>query len=194
MDRHTEDIQHIRESFYPYANPYENITELTLEEQRAVTYEIFHNRWKGKIAESTKADTYVLFKPDMKFETYLYHNNRKERVMMTKLRISDHKLMVEVGRHNRPLTPRQDRKCHMCRETVEDEIHFLTDCHLYGNRQQHWDTIYNKVPQILQHSNTDRFIYIMTQEDPELTEIILKMVYQWMTLRKFLYDNFYSLN
>ena len=72
------------------------------------------NKWKEKIAESNKADTYVKFKPDMKFESYLYHNNRKERVMMTKLRLSDHKLMIEVGRHSRPLIPRLDRKCYMC--------------------------------------------------------------------------------
>jgi hypothetical protein len=178
MNRHVEEAHNILGSFFPYANPYENLAELTREEQRVVTHEIFQKKWKEKLADSTKADSYALFKPDMKFESYLYHNNRKERVMMTKLRLSDHKLMVEVGRHRRPLVPRPERKCNMCEDAVEDETHFLTDCRLYGNRDKYWDVIYNIVPQISLHSNTDRFSYIMTQEDSELTKIILKMVYE----------------
>ena len=78
----------------------------------------------------------------------------------------------------------------MCHDSVEDETHFLTDCRLYGTRDKYWDTIYNRVPQISTHSNTDRFIYIMTQDHTELTKIILKMVYEWMTFRKFLHENF----
>ena len=88
----------------------------------------------------------------------------------------------------------QDRKCYMCRDLVEDETHFLTDCRLYGTRDNYWDTIYNRVPQISTHSNTDQFIYIMTQDDTELTKIILKMVYEWMTFRKFLHENFFHQN
>ena len=133
-----------------------------------------------------------MFKPDMKFEPYLYHNNRKERVMMTKLRVSDHKLMIEVGRHHRPILPRPDRKCPMCNEFVEDEVHFLTKCCLYGTRDKYWTDIFDCVPQITTHSNTDQFIYIMTQEDHELTKITLKMVYEWMCFRKFLHEYFFQ--
>ena len=50
-----------------------------------MTDEIFHNQWKGKLTASTKCDTYRLFKDTMKFETYLLHSNRKERVAMAKL-------------------------------------------------------------------------------------------------------------
>ena len=193
MNRHTEKVNNIRQSFYPYANPYENLTELTREEQRAVTYEIFHDTWKSRLAESTKADTYVRFKPNMKFEPYLLHNNRKERVMMTKLRISDHKLMIEVGRHNRPLTPRQNRKCIMCHDSVEDETHFMTECRLYGTRDKYWETIYNSVPLISTLSNADRYFYLMSQEDVELTKVVLKMVYEWMAFRVFMHENFFSI-
>ena len=192
IDRHSEEVYNITNTFYPYANPYENITDFTREEQRAVTYEIFHNKWKSSIQESSKTDTYQMFKPDMKFEPYLYHNNRKERVMMTKLRVSDHKLMIEVGRHHRPILPRPDRKCPMCNEFVEDEVHFLTKCCLYGTRDKYWTDIFDRVPQITTHSNTDQFIYIMTQEDHELTKITLKMVYEWMCFRKFLHEYFFQ--
>ena len=46
MDRHTQEVYAITESFYPYANQYQNLTELTCAEQRAITYEIFHQKWK----------------------------------------------------------------------------------------------------------------------------------------------------
>ena len=100
--------------------------------------------------------------------------------------------MVEVGRHKRPFIPRHQRRCHMCVEEVEDETHFMTHCRLYGTQNRYWDAIYNKVPQIRTHSNTDRLVYIMTQEDSELTNTILKMNHEWMTFRKFLEDNFFN--
>ena len=165
---------------------------MSREKQKLITHEVFERKWKEKIDQSTKADTYKQFKPNMKFETYLNHGNRKMRVSMTKLRISDHKLMIEVGRHYRPMPPRPERKCYMCSEEVEDETHFLTNCRLYGTQTRYWDTICNKVPQIVNHSNTDRLIFIMTQEDPELTNIILKMNHEWMLFRNFLHENFYN--
>ena len=119
-------MSNIANNFQPYADPYINIYEI--EDLRAVTNQIFTNEWKEKVRTSTKCDTYRLFKDTMKFENYLKHQNRKERVAMTKLRISDHKLMIEQGRHTRPTTPRDERFCHICKNTVEDETHFLTEC------------------------------------------------------------------
>ena len=80
----------------------------------------------------------------------------------------------------------------MCPELVEDEIHFLTNCRLYGKHDTYWNTIYDKVPQLRTLSNTDQFIYIMTQEDTELTRLTLKTVREWMNLRTFLRENFYQ--
>ena len=79
----------------------------------------------------------------------------------------------------------------MCDELIEDEVHFLTECQLYGRRQHYWETIYDRVPQISNHCNTDKFIYIMTQDDPEITKIAIKTVYEWMTFRKFLHEYFF---
>ena len=194
LDRYFTQIHQVSQTFYPYANPYDNLTELSRDEQKELTHEVFQKIWKEKLSQSTKADTYREFKSEMKFEPYLYHTNRKERVAMAKLRLSDHKLMIEVGRHQRPLIPRPERKCQMCRNEVESEIHFLTNCKLYGTQDRYWDTIHNMVPQIATHSNTDRFIYIMTQEDPEITKILMRMNYEWMSFRKFLHENFYHQN
>ena len=113
MMKHTEEIQTISKSdFCPYADPFLNL--YLTKDLRKATEELFSNKWKQQIQEGTKADTYRTFKTNMKFEIYLNHPKRKERVALTKLRISDHKLMIEKGRHIRPLIPREDRKCHMC--------------------------------------------------------------------------------
>ena len=189
VDKHTGKLHNIPGSFHPYSNPYKNLFELTRDKQ-SLTHEMFQNEWREKINQSTKADTYKKFKTEMKFEKYLNHHNRKERVMMTKLRLSDHKLMIEEGRWNG--IPRPGRKCPMCREQVEDEIHFLTNCQLYGTHDNYWNTVHEKVPQTRTLSNTDRFLYIMTQEDPELTEMTLKKTHEWMKLRIFLRENFYQ--
>ena len=82
----------------------------------------------------------------------------------------------------------------MCADTVEDETHFLTACKLYGKHDSYWETIYEKVPQIANLSNTDRFTFIMTQEDPELTNLILKMNHEWMLFRLFMHETFYDQN
>ena len=80
----------------------------------------------------------------------------------------------------------------MCTDKVEDEIHFLTQCKLYGTHDHYWATIYEKVPQLPNMSKNDQFIFIMTQEDPELTNLIMKMNSEWMLLRNFLHENFFN--
>ena len=81
----------------------------------------------------------------------------------------------------------------MCGDLVEDETHFMTQCRLYGTRDKYWETINNLVPPIATLSNADKYFYLMTQEDPELTKVVLKMVHEWMAFRGFLHENFYSI-
>ena len=192
MDRYTEELHNALGYCLPYSNPYENLSQLSRAKQKEISSEVFQRKWKDSLELSTKADTYREFKPNMKYELYLDHPNRKERVSMTKLRLSDHKLMIEEGRHRRPLIPRPERTCHMCHGEVEDETHFMTDCKLYGSQNSYWNNIYRTVPQISTHNNKNKFIYIMTQEDPELTKITLKEIHEWMRLRKFMQEYFYQ--
>ena len=43
--------------------------------------------------------------------------------------------MIEKGRHMRPRIECNERKCFICKNDVEDEIHFLTKCPLYDNER-----------------------------------------------------------
>ena len=48
---------------------------------------------------------------------------------MTKFRLSNHSLMIEIGRHKG--IPKEHRFCPFCPNTVETEIHFLLLCPVY---------------------------------------------------------------
>jgi hypothetical protein len=49
--------------------------------------------------------------------------NDEQRILLSKLRINNHNLEIERGRH-RGLQPKE-RICKFCSKEVEDEIHFL---------------------------------------------------------------------
>ena len=56
----------------------------------------------------------------------------KFRMALSKLRMSSHRLEIEVGRWARPSrTPLDQRKCCTCNK-LEDEFHFLLECRLYN--------------------------------------------------------------
>ena len=59
-------------------------------------------------------------------------------IALCKLRLSSHRLEIEVGRWAKPnRTPLDQRKCRIC-NIVEDEFHFLLECELYKQiRKKH---------------------------------------------------------
>ena len=53
------------------------------------------------------------------------------RRALVKLRISNHKLMIEIGRYNQ--TTKDNRHCPFCGcNVMEDEVHFLFQCPTYS--------------------------------------------------------------
>ena len=53
----------------------------------------------------------------------------KKRVAITKFRLSDHKLEIEIGRYHRPKLKPDERLCQVC-DAIEDEMHCLMSCKL----------------------------------------------------------------
>ena len=81
--------------------------------------------------ETAKLRTYSMIKTKIGMEEYLTNiYNITDRISMSKFRLSNHRLMIEVGRHKK--IDRQYRKCPFCLNEVEDEIHFLTTCPVYS--------------------------------------------------------------
>ena len=94
--------------------------------------------------------------------------NRKLRITFTKYRLSDHCLMIEKCRHKRPSLPREERFCPFCPSTVENEIHFLTECSAYKNRKELFNMIQREVHNIVNLDNKSQFIFLMSEENKQL--------------------------
>jgi hypothetical protein len=56
----------------------------------------YHQSWHADMADNSKLSSYCLFKNDIVSVIKCY----KFRIYLTKLRCSDHKLEIEIGRHS----------------------------------------------------------------------------------------------
>ena len=134
------------------------------------SYEII---WKEKIKTSTRGIYFSKFKQNIDYESYLDHiNQRSIRRSLSKLRMSDHKLMIEEGRKIRPKLSQSERICQLCNDglsgAVEDEIHFLFDCtwrkyHLH--RKKFIEDVGKMVTSFNYLNTSQKFLYIVTGED-----------------------------
>ena len=169
-----------------YASADRNTIFVILSKDKTKKYvrEEFDTKWKEYIKSYPKAFTYRTFKDRINMENYLTNiTNRKHRVALTKLRLSDHNLMIEKGRHARPTIPREERYCPICRDRVESECHFLLVCTLY-NRQYLCDFSKLVAPNFANLELDEKFIFMMTQENIALTKMIAQAVKNWMEIRK----------
>ena len=82
--------------------------------------------------EDSKLRTYSLFKTSLGYEQYLSEiSSIEERTALTKLRLSNHGLMIEKGGHVR--TEASLRFCPFCPTEVEDEKHFMMKCKAFSH-------------------------------------------------------------
>jgi hypothetical protein len=92
--------------------------------------ENFNMFWKTRIfydsmtANGNKLRTYRNLKEKYETDTYLFLDIDKTLIkQFTQIKISNSKLMIELGRHNK--TDINNRICHLCKNGVEDEYHFI---------------------------------------------------------------------
>lgn len=94
--------------------------------------DMFYQQSFSEIKQDTsKLRTYGLLKGEMGLENYLLTvRNIDVRRAVTKLRLSDHDLMIEKGRYSK--TTKDQRFCPNCPNIVEDEFHFLFSCKIFS--------------------------------------------------------------
>ena len=86
--------------------------------------------------ENSKLKTYSTLKSEIGMEKYLIDiPNFKYRSALAKLRLSNHPLLVETGRHSRIERPL--RFCPFCPTMIEDELHFLIQCPTYKEMREY---------------------------------------------------------
>ena len=140
----------------------------------------YDRRWCINIKDSPKAITYGMYKNTVFFEKYLYEiENRKFKIALTRFRLSNHNLLIEKGRHMRPRLERNERICFICKDAVEDEIHFITKCPLYSKERI---KLYRSLQDSCAHfislaTDEQKFIYIMANEDKKILRELGKYVY-----------------
>ena len=110
---------------------------------------------KSRLTESTS--TYNARYVDITNCTYnstIYNEYLSEykRIIITKWRLSSHRLHIETGRSESPKTPRDERTCRICDGIIEDEQHALFECELYNAtrlKHKHLFEKYKSVKEIL---------------------------------------------
>ena len=127
--------------------------------------DIYHQEAFSRIVDpESKLRTYGLIKHVIGREDYLTQiRNPKLRQKLTKFRLSNHRLMIEIGRHMVPKLNKEERICQLCYTEVEDEIHFLTKCKIHEPlRKPIFDHCKELRPQFPYYSHEEKFIYIMS--------------------------------
>ena len=106
------------------------------------------------------------------FEKYLsLVTSQKDRISLTKLRLSNHQLMIEKGRHEN--IPKEIRFCPFCKNQVEDEVHFFIQCKTYNIFRKTAFVKYLNDP-IFQRSDVSRQFTFILEDMNNITNALHK--------------------
>ena len=86
----------------------------------------FIQNWYNEMGNSSKGEFYAFFKEQFGLENYLLKLLPKERLMISKLRCSNLKIPIELGRWLG--IPKDERICHLCHNNIGNEFHYLFQC------------------------------------------------------------------
>ena len=147
----------------------------------------YQNTFADIKKESSKLRTYSIVKMEAGEEPYLrFVKNVKDRISMSKFRLSNHKLMIEKGRHLN--IERIDRKCPFC-PAVEDETHFLLHCGTFSVMRE---SLLNSVMGTLNENlnrNDDKIMLRYLLGNTQISPIVSKYLRKSMELRDFLVES-----
>ena len=137
--------------------------------------DIFHQNAFSNIQRSeSKLRTYGLLELQPGLENYLSEIcSIKERTALTKLRLSNHLLMIEKGRHQN--IDRNFRFCPCCPNAIQDEMHFLLDCKPYQPlRCEFLYKVKKYIPSLFLQSENQKFCSLMNLTPCITSQFILK--------------------
>ena len=134
--------------------------------------------------QNSKLRTYSILKTERGIVEYLFNvKNLKQRILLSKLRLSDHNLMIESGRHRKIV--KENRLCPFCPKAIEDEIHFMLDCPCYTNlRNETWHQAVRDVPGFTRFNPQEKFKFVLTENYSIIT--VSKFIEMAFSLRAFL--------
>ena len=153
---------------------------------------IYQFHWSNELNRSditgkpgNKLRTYALFKKIFEYENYLdFHTDFRKRRLVTKLRISAHKLEIEAGRYQGKATTKrkkpEKRLCKLCDlKEIEDEKHVLMSCQNYSTiRRETFESLNNIFPGLpeVHVCEAEKFIFLIQCKDYELFSHVVVML------------------
>ena len=150
--------------------------------------DIYHQNCFAEInSDHSKLRTYARVKTEIGMEEYLNSTeNIKDRTALTKIRLSNHDLMIEKGRH-RDLDE-NERLCPFCDNAVENEQHFILECGTF--RALRVDLL-AKVTESSNSFNTlsenDKFCFLLSE--PDAAKQVGAYLNKTLHIRRFLLEN-----
>ena len=116
-------------------NNFLNFEPINLDKIKNTLLENKCREWSNSLQSSPKLRTYVGFKTDYILEPYLCKiKDRNVRAILAKFRCGVLPLHIESGRWNN--TPLENRICCLCKEGIEDEVHFAFVCSKLSNKRE----------------------------------------------------------
>ena len=132
-------------------------TRLAIRTANSIMLTKYVENWKSVINEMPKLRTYKTLKSSFGTEPYVKSNiSRKARSVLAKLRNGSFPINIELGRYRG--LPLERRICPLCKEGVEDELHFLCVCPTY---QESRTLLYNKLD-LNDSSDEERLIILLS--------------------------------
>ena len=156
-----------------YINTYDNKPCFINKRIFQTLSDVFHQNAFETIKEmKSKLRTYAIFKKIIGLETYVVKiRNPKIRKQISKFRLSNHTLMIEVGRHKN--IPKEIRFCPFCPNSIETEIHFLFHCPVYSSMREMFLKIVNEnKPEYYLYSINEKLEYVMNNIDENVARYI----------------------
>ena len=115
-----------------------------------------------------KLVTYLFLKNNFRLEKYLVLLKPEYRKPICRLRVSAHRLFIELGRYNN--TPRSERICKNCMlNQIEDEKHFLIHCSKFTKeREELFNLISSKVKHFTELPDKQKLFWILNCEELDI--------------------------
>jgi len=86
---------------------------------------------------------------------------------------------LETGRYCSPSLPINDHTCLVCEDTVEDELHFLFDCHLYLPLEEHREMLFQSInPSFIILSNKEKWAFMSNLNVLKTDYLFCKFVFK----------------
>jgi hypothetical protein len=140
--------------------------------------DIYISNWRTGLQMSSSLNIFREIKDTFEQSNYIrLLENTKFRNALAKLRLSSHKLNIEVGRHYN--IPRDERKCTLCNlNDLEDEFHFVLKCTAYVDLRRLYIPRYYYT-----HTNVIKYISLMQSSNKKILKNLALYCFKAFKLR-----------